>query len=825
MTIKILVVDDSAGDILNIKNELCDCDVFTACDDTEAMDIIDVHRDIDMVILNLNIDNMNVLQFLNSLNLGSENKNLRIIILTDSDEQNDKVKDLSLGAVDYIRKPINSTSLRERIDIHLELLKIQQSYEQRLYEQGVTFDTIFQQSPIGITISLNREPSCDHFDDYYTVNPMFEKMMGRTKAELIGLGWEKVSHPDDLLEDLKQFQKLQTGEINSYSMDKRYIRKDGSYLWAHIVIARLNLTSDYKFSHICLVQDITQRKEIEKSLGESERSKSVLLSHLPGLAYRCDYDRDWTMQYVSDGCFSLTGYSSESLINNRDLSFNELISPEYRESLWKEWKKILKDRLPFKYEYEINTADGERKWVLEMGQGIYNAQGEVEALEGIILDISDRKQIENNLRYNSEHDIWTGLYNRRYLENLLITDAEFYFGRRAIICVNLTAIHSLSLTYGFHYTQEVIKKITKALERHCIDNCQLFSIYENSFAFYIKDYEDKDELKKLCCEIIYTLESVLDSERIGGGIGIVEIDEYNKNNIEKLFKNLLISSEKALNANDRVFDVCFFNTEMEEVLIREESIKCEIASILTIESYDNLFLEFQPIFDINLNKICGFEALARMKSCNLGLIPPLEFIPIAEKTKLIIPLGKKIIIKALSFLNRLMNKGYDTINISINISVVQIIKDDFIDNLIGMINKMKINPDNITLEITESIFSTSYCEINMILGRLKELGIKIAIDDFGTGYSSLARERELNVDILKIDKYFSDKIMTLGDKDSITADIISMAHKLGHCVIAEGIEHEKQRQYMRNNGCDRLQGYLISRPVDENTAIELLINN
>ncbi len=332
-------------------------------------------------------------------------------------------------------------------------------------------------------------------------------------------------------------------------------------------------------------------------------------------------------------------------------------------------------------------------------------------------------------------------------------------------------------------------------------------------------------MKKLCCEIIDTLESVLDSERIGGGIGIVEIDEYNKNNIEKLFKNLLIASEKALNANDRVFDVCFFNTEMEEVLIREESIKCEIASILTIESYDNLFLEFQPIFDINLNKICGFEALARMKSCNLGLIPPLEFIPIAEKTKLIIPLGKKIIIKALSFLNRLMNKGYDTINISINISVVQIIKDDFIDNLIGMINKMKINPENITLEITESIFSTSYCEINMILGRLKELGIKIAIDDFGTGYSSLARERELNVDILKIDKYFSDKIMTLGDKDSITADIISMAHKLGHCVIAEGIEHEKQRQYMQNNGCDRLQGYLISRPVDENTAIELLINN
>ena len=123
-------------------------------------------------------------------------------------------------------------------------------------------------------------------------------------------------------------------------MDKRYIKPDGSIVWVHMIVASLNLSNDRQCDHICLVQDITERKAIEKALEESERSKSVLLSHLPGLAYRCNYDRDWTMQYVSKGCFNLTGYPPESLLYNRDLSYNEVISPEYRVALWNEWERV-----------------------------------------------------------------------------------------------------------------------------------------------------------------------------------------------------------------------------------------------------------------------------------------------------------------------------------------------------------------------------------------------------------------------------------------------------------------------------------------------------
>ena len=235
-----------------------------------------------------------------------------------------------------------------------------------------------------------------------------------------------------------------------------------------------------------------------------------------------------------------------------------------------------------------------------------------------------------------------------------------------------------------------------------------------------------------------------------------------------------------------------------------------------------LFLQFQPILDVKSKKICAFEALARLKSDKLGFVSPLEFIPIAEKTKLIIPVGQKVILQAFRFLNKLKDSGYDGISVSINVSAIQLLERDFNEILFSMIKDMQISPANIGLEITESMFADNYQRINHTLGELENYGIHVAIDDFGTGYSSLARERELNVSCLKIDKYFIDKLVSLKDEEAITGDIISMAHKLGHCVVAEGVEYEKQRQYLLDNGCDKIQGYLISKPLDEEAAIELL---
>ena len=959
MLIKILVVDDSASDRLIIKNMLSEYNVLTACDGVEAMRVLSEHEGINLLILDLNMPNMNGFQVLEALNKDERFRKLCTIILTNYDGLDNEIKGLKLGAVDYIRKQIHMDSLKARIDVHVALLRAQQLLEQKIEEQALTFDRIFEEAPIGIAISYNCDPL--HSDDTITkINSEYEKITGRTKKELINLGWANITHPDDLEEDMDKFRKLQAGEIRNYSLEKRYIKPDGSVVWIYLVVAALAPINENIINHMSLIQDITdqksaetaliesekkyrsitenmsdvvwqmdlnlkttyvspsvekllgesieehmnrkmeekfpeqtlhkiqsifyeelekekdpqidknrsrtievehykadgtviwlelnvsfirddngnavgfqgssrditQRKVAEGALTESERSKSVLLSNLPGMAYRCNYDRNWTMQFVSDGCYELTGYTSDSLLNNRDLSFNDLIVPEYREALWNKWAQILSKRQMFKFEYEITTSTGEQKWVLEMGQGLYNDDGDVEALEGIILDISDRKEMENRLRYINEHDKWTSLYNRDYLEALLDNDIKKKDGlKRAVISINLRTVQLLTANYGFHYTQNLIKMAAETLSQYCSDNRLLFKTYENRFVFYLIDYKDKNELVEFSDIIAEALEALFVTERIGGGIGILEIEQDDDEiDVDLLLRRLLIASERAIAVSEKDFGACFYNIELEDAINREGDIRKVLAGIAVENTNDELFLHYQPILDLRTNTICGFEALARLKTEKFGLVSPLEFIPIAEKSKLIIPIGEKVIVNAFHFLNKLKASGYDEVSVAINVSAIQLFSPNFTRNLFKLMSEMRVNSRNIGIEITESVFASDYDYINNSIEKLREAGICISIDDFGTGYSSLAREKELSVDCLKIDKYFIDKLLDADLSKAITSNIISMSHKLGHCTIAEGVEYESQLQYLKEHNCDRIQGYLFSKPLDEEDALEFLKN-
>ncbi len=822
MPIKILVVDDSATDRLIIQAMLQEYKVLTATNGEEAMSLLQQHKDIDLVILDLNMPQMNGFEVLERLKQNVAYKKIRCIILTNYDELDNEIRGLKAGAVDYIRKPVHMESLKARIDIHVELLRVQRLLEEKIVEQSITFDALFLQAPIGIAIFHNKYPMTES-GGFIIANPKYEEITGRNREELIRLGWAGITHPEDLLKENDLYRQLQQGELEQYSLEKRFCKPDGSLVWVQIVVAKLHLKNESPYDHVCLVQDITHQKETEQALVESERSKSVLLSHLPGMAYRCHYNRQWTMVYVSEGCGPLTGYRPESFLLNRDLSFSEIIVEEYRESLWREWVKILKNHQTFNYEYEIITANGQRKWVLEMGEGVYNSLGEVEALEGIIIDISDRKKMETELRYYSEHDTWTNLFNRRYLENLMEEDAKKP-AKRALVAVNVRDAYLLSMTYGFHYSQELIRKAAELLKGFCRPHRLLFSTYENQFAFYIREYEDRNQLVQLCDQIAEVLRPLLAMERIRAGLGILEIQSNESQEPEILLRNLQITSEKAVVLYENDIGYCFFDFEMQEQLIREGDIKRELAQIAEQCNDSRFFLQFQPILDLRTGKISGFEALARLNSDKYGSVSPLEFIPIAEETKLIIPLGECIIRQAFDFHHLLKAHGFGELTISINISAVQLLRPFFTEAIQQMLASQSIDPDKVGFEITESVFSEDYHALNEVLGSLKELGMEIAIDDFGTGYSSLARERELHVTCLKIDKYFIDKLVFLSEEDAITGAIITMAHKMGHTVIAEGIEHDVQMTYLRKAGCDKIQGYLISRPLNPEAAIEFLKN-
>jgi len=681
----------------------------------------------------------------------------------------------------------------------------------------------FDQAPLGVAIMNDENFVSQSLFGHANINMMFEKILGWSNQELTHMTWAEITHPDDLKSDLEKYEPFSKGLIPGYTMEKRFLKPDGSVVWVNMSISPLIGIPDKSATHLCMIEDISARKETEKQLKEIERRQSVLLSHLPGLAYRCKYDRDWTMLFVSDGCQLLTGHAPESLLNNRDLSYNDVISPEYRDTIWNNWNICLEKKLPFQDEYEITTASGERKWVIEMGQGIYDADGNVEALEGIVLDISDRKEMENNLRYVNEHDRLTGLYNREYLETVLEADyAKNDIPGSALISINLSTVQLLTSNFGFHYTQALLKNIAEALKKLATDNKQLFKTYENRFVFYITGYQDKNDLLLFSHKIADTLQSILVPERIGGGIGIIEMEMERDFNPDRLSRRLLLASERSVNLFDRDFHPCFYDNELEAIVSRENDIRKALSGIASDQDGAGLFLLYQPILDLQTNKVCAFEALARMQTEKLGLVSPIEFIPIAERTKLILPCGEILIRKALHFLKRLIDQGYGTIRVAINISAIQLLRADFTDRLIEIIRETDVPPENIDIEITESVFASDYELINSFIKRLRDIGLQIAIDDFGTGYSSLARVKELNVDCLKIDKYFIDKLLTDGPEKVIIGEIISMAHRLGHCIIAEGVEEEVQRKYLLENGCDKLQGYLIGRPLDEDTAVAML---
>ncbi len=241
------------------------------------------------------------------------------------------------------------------------------------------------------------------------ISPSVEKLLGESAEEHMKRTLEEKFPEQTRIEILSMLQEELEKEkcpavdkTRSRTIEVQQYKADGSIIWVEMSVSFLRDQLGNAIALQGVSRDITKRKLADQALEESERSKSVLIANLPGMAYRCNYDREWTMQFVSAGSVKLTGYPPESLINNRDLSFAGLIAPEYRDYIWTELERILPRKLPFEFEYEITTKSGERKWVLEMGEGVYDNENSLEALEGIILDISDRKRAEEQLKQSLE---------------------------------------------------------------------------------------------------------------------------------------------------------------------------------------------------------------------------------------------------------------------------------------------------------------------------------------------------------------------------------------------------------------------------------------
>jgi diguanylate cyclase (GGDEF)-like protein/PAS domain S-box-containing protein len=270
---------------------------------------------------------------------------------------------------------------------------------------------LFHQAPIGVAIASRTHLLSRAFSNGQSMNQSFLRHLGQSPEALSALKWADIPLDGIARARLSRFFAK---DLPIFTAEGNFLRPDEQDAYLTLKATHLE-GSAFGDAYLVIVEDSTERHAAEEALREAERSKAVLLSHLPGMAYRCRYDSHWTMESVSDACLALTGYEPHELIENRVVSYAQLIAPEYAGSIRALWREATDRAKGFRSEYEIIKKSGERRWVYEIAQIVPGPDGEVSALEGIIVDITDRKEHEREIAYMSEHDQLTGLYDRRYI--------------------------------------------------------------------------------------------------------------------------------------------------------------------------------------------------------------------------------------------------------------------------------------------------------------------------------------------------------------------------------------------------------------------------
>lgn len=451
-------------------------------------------------------------------------------------------------------------------------------------------------------------------------------------------------------------------------------------------------------------------------------------------------------------------------------------------------------------------------WLLVFVFGVYGFMA--------ILIIRKNRDIEELAFY----DPVTKLLNKNYFTTFLKEELRKNGQeKRAILTIHCTNLNLIKLMSGQEALDSLLLERANKLRKLEFSEEHIFKNSEDTCLLYIEGYKSREDLIDIRDRIVDSFSQItenIESNKISKTkIGIVEIGREMKKSGEIIkYIEMTLARLRELKEDGHFF----FQDSIEEEILLDELIEEELTRASNI-GYDNEFyLEYQPLVDLKTHRIIGLEALARWDSKKLGRISPLKFIGIAEQSLLIIPLGRWVITTACKFLKEIEKLGFENLKIAINISVVQLLQEDFIGDVISIIEGTGIRPENLEFEITESIIMDNFEIINDKLNTLKEIGISISLDDFGTGYSSLARLNNLRIDVLKIDKAFIDNIKDVEKDDIFINSILSMANQLGLKVVAEGVETQVQKQYLTSKNCDIMQGYIFSKPLAGDKVIELL---
>jgi len=670
---------------------------------------------------------------------------------------------------------------------------------------------IFESTPLAVAVFESGVQN-KHF-----INYQWENLFGYNKKEFFELGFDKITDPKDLKREKQLLLELKEGSSDFFNLEKRVYKKNKEILWVALTTFVIERRED-SFTYIMIAEDITKRKTAEKKLKESERSRKVITDNLMGVVYRCRPDKDWTMEYLSKRIFDLTGYPASDFILNEKRSFESIIAPIWKAKIRTELTNAISKGKNFKEEYQLIAKNKEIKWVYDLGEGVFDDDGKLVAIEGILIDISEQKKYRSQLEYNAEHDLLTNLYNRQKFHQIF-NNYDHQQEKNALFVISLLEFAPFIVSHGLAYYNKMFKEISDSLVKLTNQEILLFRNHEFGLTFYFRNYQDKENLIAFYDKIKSILNKHLANGLTKVGLGIVKL--LKNDSLEGALKNGLIAANRTLLFSNELISFAFFDEKMAREIERENILKEEFLELAKTSDDLGLYLNYQPIIFSKNGEVVGFETLARYQSSNFGYISPLEMIPLIEKSHLINEIGYKIISQALTFLKKISVFKKDLF-LSLNLSILQLLDAEFLEKIKFLVKEKKVDPKNIVFEITESSYLLNISTIKALTKNINDLGIEFAIDDFGVGYSSFHRLSEINFKYLKIDKSFTKKLLLPNQKATILIDIISMSHKLNKYVIVEGVEEQIEVETLKEIGCDYLQGFYYSKPLSDLEALNYL---
>jgi len=567
----------------------------------------------------------------------------------------------------------------------------------------------------------------------------------------------------------------------------------------------------------------TKRREAEAALRENERALSTLIGNIPGMAYRCRNDELWTLEFASEGCIQLTGYRPIDLIENRAIAFVDLIYPGDRARVVGEIRERIGRGDHFVIEYQIVCADATVKWVSEKAQVVRNDSGEVVALEGIIDDITDRKHFEERLSYLAQYDVLTGLPNRALFYDRLrqaVVRAKREQTMVGLMFLDLDRFKQINDTLGHAAGDRVLKVVAERLKSFLREVDTIARLGGDEFTVIIEGVSEPVQLSGVAEKIRNALAEPVDVDghdmSVSASIGITTYPRDGED-IEQLVKNADIAMYHAKHRGGRQ-QFQFYDPGMGPLAAQDLELEAKLRRAIDKQEF---LLHYQPVVDVTSGRVTGMEALIRWQSPQ-GLVPPANFIPLAEESGLILDIGRWVLRAACMQARKWQREGLPSLRLAVNLSPLQLRQENLLASVAEILRESGLAPQFLELEITENTVMDRSRDTVAMLTRLEHLGVQIAIDDFGTGYSSLAYLKQFPVHSLKIDRSFVRDVTTDSNDAAIVGAMIAMAKSLGLSVVAEGVETRQQLDFLRAAGCHAYQGYYFSVPLPANAFAELV---